>query len=361
MDPAVPAPQTAITEAGQSTEAVVRAAVARVLGMPLGKLTDRDQPLWELGLDSLLAVELRATLERKLGRRLPIEALAERPTLANLVAALDAQGPAAPAAAPSNTDAVANLPDPGPLVPARELLEKRTAPLAALLDQARAAGVYHFEEPIEALEGQWVRTASGRRKLMFATYSYLGLLGHPRIGAAAMEAVQRYGTGTHGVRLNGGTLDLHKRLEDRIAKFLGREDAIVFSSGFMTNYGAISTMAQEGDWVIGDAWNHASIVDGCRASGATFRVYPHADMDALDRLLSEAPRQGLRLVVVDSLFSLDGDLVDLPRVVEVSRRHQALLMVDEAHSLGALGPNGRGIEDLFRTPGVIDVCMGTVS
>ncbi|HRC58756.1 MAG TPA: aminotransferase class I/II-fold pyridoxal phosphate-dependent enzyme, partial [Kofleriaceae bacterium] len=241
------------------------------------------------------------------------------------------------------------------------MLEDRAAPLHSLLEQARAAGVYHFEEPIVALDSQWVHTQEGRRKLMFATYSYLGLLGHPAIAAASIAAVTHYGTGTHGVRLNGGTLDLHKRLERRIAEFLGREDALVFSSGFMTNQGVLTALLQPGDWVIGDQWNHASIVDGCRASGATFRVYPHNDLAALERLLLEAPPDVLRLVVVDALFSLDGDLVDLPRIVELVRRHHALLMVDEAHSLGALGERGRGIEDHFAMPGVIDLAMGTLS
>ncbi len=348
-------------DATQSVEELARATLARVLGLPRERVIELEQPLWELGLDSLMAVELRNTLERLCGTQLPMGFFTEAPTLQGLIELLEV-----PAASSPEQPAVPLAPNQpaAPLPPARsshELLAERARPLHDLLEQARVAGVYHFEEPVVALDGQWVHTQGGRKKLMFATYSYLGLLGHPEIAEAAAAAVRQYGTGTHGVRLNGGTLDLHKRLERRIAEFLGREDALVFSSGFMTNHGAITALLEPGDWVIGDQWNHASIVDGCRASGAVFRVYPHADLAALEDLLRQAPVDALRLIIVDALFSLDGDLVDLPGVVELARRYRALLMVDEAHSLGALGERGRGIEDHYHLPGVIDVSMGTLS
>ena len=235
------------------------------------------------------------------------------------------------------------------------------APLRARLDLARAAGAYYFETPLVALDGPNVTSAGGERKIMFATYSYLGLLGHPRISAAAEQAVRMYGTGTHGVRLNGGTLDLHKRLESRIAQYLDREAAITFSSGFMTNVAVISSLVRPADWVISDQWNHASIVDGCNASGGVFRVFPHADVDALEKILGEAPPGVLKLVISDAVFSLDGDVMNLPAISACCRRHGALLMVDEAHSIGILGPSGRGIEAHFGMKGVIDVCMGTLS
>jgi glycine C-acetyltransferase len=232
------------------------------------------------------------------------------------------------------------------------------APLSAQLERARQADAYYFETPVAALDGPWVRTQAGERKLMFATYSYLGLLGHPAIGEAAAEALKRYGTGTHGVRLNGGTLSLHTELEAHIARFVGREAAITFSSGYMTNLAAISTLVRAGDWVISDQWNHASIVDGCNASGGVFRVFRHGDIGELTSILQEAPRHVLKLVVADAVFSLDGDVLDLPAVAEVCRSHDALLMVDEAHSLGILGPGGRGIEAHYRMPGVIVPAAG---
>jgi len=150
-------------------------------------------------------------------------------------------------------------------------------------------------------------------------------------------------------------------LESRIAGFLDREAAITFSSGFMTNVAVIGSLVRPGDWVISDQWNHASIVDGCNASGGVFRVFPHADLDALERILDQAPPDVLKLVISDAVFSLDGDVMDLQAISACCRRHGALLMVDEAHSIGILGTGGRGIEDHFGAKGAIDVCMGTLS
>ncbi len=336
--------------------------VARALGLSPQQL-DPGRPLADLGLDSLMATELRNALGGALGCPIPIASLIESPTVNGLVAQLDrlltenaAAAPTASAKPDGDTTSHRSR-----RVTSLQVLEERSAPLMQRLEQARSAGVYYFETPITRLDGEGVTCAGGEWKLMFATYSYLGLLGHPAIVQAAKDAVERYGTGTHGVRLNGGTLELHKQLEARIARFLGREAAITFSSGFMTNCAAVTTLVGPGDWVIGDQWNHASIVDGCRASGAVFRVYPHGDMDELERILQEAPSDVVRLVIADAVFSLDGDILDLPRAVEICRRHDALLMIDEAHSLGVLGASGRGVEEHFGMPGAIDVCMGTLS
>ncbi|HXF60123.1 MAG TPA: aminotransferase class I/II-fold pyridoxal phosphate-dependent enzyme [Caldilineaceae bacterium] len=239
-------------------------------------------------------------------------------------------------------------------------LHARINALWARIEEGKAQGFYYYLQPVEELDGPWV-TTEGERKLMFATYSYLGLLRHPRIIAAAHAALDHYGAGTHGVRLLGGTIDLHARLEARIAEFTGREDAIVFSSGYITNLATISTLVSRGDWVFSDRWNHASIVDGCLLAQGHFKRFKHNDMTDLERQLAAAPRGAGKLVVADAVFSMDGDIFNLPAAVELCRAYGARLMVDEAHSLGVLGTTGRGIEEHFGLPGVIDVKMGTLS
>lgn len=225
---------------------------------------------------------------------------------------------------------------------------------------AKARNFYYYFQPVEEVDGPWV-WVEGQRKLMFATYSYLGLLKHPRIIAAAQAATAKYGGGTHGVRILGGTLDLHVQLEKRIAEFTERADAIVYSSGYVTNLATISTLVGRGDWVISDKWNHASIVDGCLLAQGEFKRFRHNDMADLERILQQAPKQAGKLIVADAVFSMDGDIFDLPAAVELAQKYGARLMIDEAHSLGVLGATGRGIEDHFYMPGVIDVRMGTLS
>ncbi len=232
--------------------------------------------------------------------------------------------------------------------------------MVARVDDAKANETYYYQQAVRELDGAWVLTEEGR-KLMFATYSYLGLLGHPDINRAAQEAIERYGTGTHGVRLLGGTLDIHLELEKTIARFHGREDAIVFSSGYVTNLATISTIVGKGDWVISDKWNHASIVDGCVLARGHFVRFRHNDMKDLERRLQQAPEDAGKLVVADAVFSMDGDIFPLPEAVELCRKYNARLMIDEAHSLGVLGATGHGIEEHFGMPGVIDVKMGTLS
>ncbi len=228
------------------------------------------------------------------------------------------------------------------------------------VEAAKQDGLYYYLQPISEIDGPWVVT-KGHRKLMFATYSYLGLLRHPRIIAAAQRAVEKYGTGTHGVRMLGGTLDLHMQLEARIAQFAGREDSIVFTSGFGTNLASISTLVGRGDWVFSDRWNHASIVDGCLLAQGKFKRFRHNDMDDLERALRQAPDGVTKLIVADAVFSMDGDIFNLPDAYALCRKYNARLMVDEAHSLGVLGATGHGIEEHFAMPGVIDIKMGTLS
>lgn len=224
----------------------------------------------------------------------------------------------------------------------------------------KANDLYFYNQPIaEVIDETHVQVAN-RTMLMFASYSYLGLIGHPKINAAAKAAIDRYGTGTHGVRLLAGTLNLHRELEETIARFKGTEDAITFSSGYATNLAAISTLLGRHDVVICDKLDHASIVDGCQLSGAELLRFRHNDMADLERCLKKAGDR-TKLVVVDAVFSMDGDIVDLPRTVALCRQYGAWLMVDEAHSVGVVGQTGRGIEEHFGLSDVIDIKMGTLS
>jgi 8-amino-7-oxononanoate synthase len=221
--------------------------------------------------------------------------------------------------------------------------------------------LYFYNQPIEELcGGARVRT-QGREMLMFASYSYLGLIGHPKINAAAEAALAEFGTGTHGVRLLAGTLKLHNELEATIAEFKATEDAVTYSSGYVTNLAAISTMVGRHDVVICDKLDHASIVDGCLLSGADLLRFRHNDMADLERCLIKSNGRPAKLVVVDAVFSMDGDIINLPGVVDLCRKHGAWLMVDEAHSLGVLGKTGRGVEEHFGLGSVIDLKMGTLS
>ncbi|MFU8773842.1 MAG: aminotransferase class I/II-fold pyridoxal phosphate-dependent enzyme, partial [Anaerolineales bacterium] len=202
---------------------------------------------------------------------------------------------------------------------------------------------------------------NGNEMGMYASYSYLGLVGHPRINAAAIAAIERFGSGTHGVRTLAGSLTIHKELEETIAEFKGTEAAITYSSGYATNLSVISSLVGRGDYVISDKLNHASIVDGCLMSGAKFLRFRHNDMEALEDRLKQVPNGAAKLVVSDAVFSMDGDIIDFPKTVELCRKYNAWLMIDEAHSLGVLGNTGRGIEEHFGMKDVIDIKMGTLS
>ncbi len=240
-------------------------------------------------------------------------------------------------------------------------IRERVAYWQARVGATRDQGLYFFNQPVDEIVSPTRVRIGEREMIQFASYSYLGLLGHPRINAAAVDAIGRWGTGTHGVRLLAGSLSLHRELERRLATFTGRADAITFSSGYVTNLTAIATLVGRHDVVFSDKLNHASIVDGCQLSGADFVRFRHNDLADLERRLAQAPLGVTRLVVVDAVFSMDGDLVDLPALSALCRRHGAWLMVDEAHSLGVLGATGHGIEEHFGLPGAIDVKMGTLS
>lgn len=226
----------------------------------------------------------------------------------------------------------------------------------------QAANRYFYLQPTTGPVNHRVTMADGRDMVMLASYSYLGLIGHSRIDAAAIEAVEQYGSGAGGVRLLTGTSDLHERLEERIARFTGREDACVYSSGYTTNIAIITGLTGPGDLILMDKLDHASIVDGALLSGAKWKTFRHNDMSHLEKLLADAAgNYNTVLVVADSVFSMDGDVMDLPATVELCRTYGARLLVDEAHSIGALGATGHGIEEHFDMPGSIDLKMGTLS
>jgi 8-amino-7-oxononanoate synthase len=238
--------------------------------------------------------------------------------------------------------------------------EEHIARLTRPLQDARRTGVYFYEQEISEYHGAWI-TCNGRRMLMMASYSYLDLLGHPAITAVATEALRKYGAGTHGARLLAGTTSLHHDLEQTIARFKHAEDAIVYSSGYLTNLATIDALVGEGDWVISDMLNHSSIVDGARFSRARFVQYGHNNMQSLEQRLIHC-RTGRKLVIADAVFSMDGDIADLPNLVDICRKHDALLMIDEAHSTGVLGTTGHGIFEHFGIePGEGVLKMGTLS
>ena len=225
----------------------------------------------------------------------------------------------------------------------------------------RQNDLYFYNQPIEEIKGGSRVVVRGREMGMYASYSYLGLIGHPRINAAAKAAIDKFGTGTNGVRLLAGTLTIHTELEETIAAFKHAEEAITYSSGYVTNLTVLSTLMGRGDYIISDKLNHASIVDGCLMSGAEFRRFKHNDMAELERRLQQAPNDVAKLVVADAVFSMDGDVLDLPKTVELCKKYNAWLMIDEAHSVGVLGKTGRGIEEHFGLGDVVDIKMGTLS
>jgi 8-amino-7-oxononanoate synthase len=202
----------------------------------------------------------------------------------------------------------------------------------------------------------------GRKTIMLGSNNYLGLTGDERVKQAARDALETYGTGVTGSRLLNGTTPLHVALEQELAEWMGTEDAIVFSTGYQSNLGTIGTILEPGDTVIVDSGDHASILDGCRLSGAKLRPFRHNRMDKLEKMLQRAAEDGGgALVVVDGVFSMEGDVCDLPRIVELCKGYGARLMVDEAHGAGVLGARGAGACELFGLEQEVDLRMGTFS
>jgi 8-amino-7-oxononanoate synthase len=225
----------------------------------------------------------------------------------------------------------------------------------------QAMGIYPYFIPLHGSEGTEVEI-DGRRLIMIGSNNYLGLTHHPRVLEAAQKALLRYGTSCSGSRFLNGTLELHEELEGRLARFLDKEAALCFSTGFQTNLGAISSICGKDDVILCDRENHASIIDGCRLSFADVRKWKHNDVQDLEAQLQRAvdQKKGI-LIVVDGLYSMMGDLADLPNIVKLARQYGARLMVDEAHSVGVLGKKGRGAAEHFGLDHEADLVMGTFS
>ena len=237
----------------------------------------------------------------------------------------------------------------------------KIAKLNARIQWGKEKGCYFYLQPVKNLGNERVLIEGRGEMLMFSSFDYLGLFGHPKITAAVQAAVAELGTCTYGSRILAGTLRLHNELEEEIAAFKGAESAVVLSSGYVTNLTTISTLVGRGDVVICDKLNHASIVDGCILSHARFVRCTHNDMADLERCLTEANPAAGKLVVADAVFSMDGDIINLPEMHRLCKKYGATLMVDEAHSLGVLGKTGHGIEEYFGMTNVIDIKMGTMS
>lgn len=223
------------------------------------------------------------------------------------------------------------------------------------------AGVYPYFREITSMQGTEVTDIDGHKILMFGSNAYTGLPSDPRIIAASHAALDKYGTGCAGSRFLNGTLDLHIKLEKEIAKYIGKEDVLGYSTGFSVNEGVLSVVVGRGDYIICDNCDHASIVDGRRLSFATQLHYKHNDMEDLERVLAKLPHEAIKLIVVDGVFSMEGDLAKLPQIVELKHKYNCSVMVDEAHGIGVFGREGRGVCDHFGLTDEVDLIMGTFS
>lgn len=240
-----------------------------------------------------------------------------------------------------------------------KLLQSKLA-LYDVPQKAKALGVYPYFRQIESDQDTEV-LMNGRKVLMFGSNSYLGLTNHPKIKEAAIAATKKYGTGCAGSRFLNGTLDLHIELEHKLAEFVGKEEAIIYSTGFQVNLGVVSCLTGRQDYVIWDELDHASIIEGRRLSFSNSIKFKHNDMNSLEKVLERCESDKVKLIVVDGVFSMEGDVAPLQDIVALAKKYDAAVMVDEAHSLGVFGPNGQG---LCYSEGVtkdVDLIMGTFS
>lgn len=226
--------------------------------------------------------------------------------------------------------------------------------------KAKALGVYPYFREIES-DQDTVVTINGKRVLMFGSNSYLGLTNHPKIKEAASDAIKKYGTGCAGSRFLNGTLDIHVELERRLAKFVGKEEAIIYSTGFQVNLGVVSCLTGREDYIIWDELDHASIIEGKRLSFSTSLKFKHNDMASLEKVLQSCQPDKIKLIVVDGVFSMEGDVSNLPEIVRLAKQYNASVMVDEAHGIGVFGKQGRGTCDHFGVTDDVDLIMGTFS
>ncbi len=241
----------------------------------------------------------------------------------------------------------------------RSILKERTR-LYQEPNLYKEKGIYPFFREINSEQGTEVEIY-GKKVLMFGSNSYLGLTNHPYVKEAAEKALRNYGSGCAGSRFLNGTIDLHVELENRLANFLNKEGCIVFSTGFQVNLGVIPAITQRGDYILLDRLNHASIIEGARLSQANTLMFRHNDMNSLETKLKHCPLDAFKLIVVDGVFSMEGDIVNLPEIVRLAEQYNAVVMTDCAHAIGVLGKNGRGTPSHFGLEDKVDLIGGTFS
>lgn len=229
------------------------------------------------------------------------------------------------------------------------------------LEELKRKNLYRSLRCITSAQGPKV-IVEGKEVFLFCSNNYLGLANHPRLIKASVEALKKYGTSSVASRLISGTMSLHQELEEKIAIFKGQEAGIIFSSGYMANLGVITAVVGLEDVIISDRLNHASLIDGCRLSQAKLKIYPHNDVEALEKILKETQNYRRRLIITDSIFSMDGDIAPLPEICKLAKKYNSYLMVDDAHATGVLGEGGRGSAEYFKLKkDDIDIYMGTFS
>lgn len=229
-----------------------------------------------------------------------------------------------------------------------------------IVEHAKRAGYYPYFIPLNSEPDRRV-VINGHELIMLGSNNYLGLTTHPKVKEAAIEAIRTYGTGCTGSRFLNGTLDLHVQLEHELAQFYNQQDCIVFSTGYQTNLGVVSSLVRKGDIVITDKLDHASIMDGCQMSYGSVQRFLHNEPSSLERCLEKLPRDAGKLIVVDGVFSMEGDLSPLDAIVPLARRYHCRLMVDDAHAVGVMGRHGRGTAEHFGVEDKVDLIMGTFS
>jgi 8-amino-7-oxononanoate synthase len=230
----------------------------------------------------------------------------------------------------------------------------------SIVARVKDEGYYPYFIPIDSQPDHDV-VINGKKMIMLGSNNYLGLTADPRVKEAAIAATEKYGTGCTGSRFLNGTLDIHVELEEKLARFLHKQDCICFSTGYQTNLGSISALVRKGDYVIADKFDHASIIDGALLSRGAIKRFVHNDPESLDKVLSSLPTDAGKLVVVDGIFSMEGDVAPLPELVPVCKKYGARILVDEAHSVGVMGPTGAGVAEHFGMTDEVDLVMGTFS
>lgn len=229
-----------------------------------------------------------------------------------------------------------------------------------LADEVKALGIYPYYRPIESGQDPVVKMA-GKDVLMFGSNSYLGLSDDPRLKEAAIEAIRKYGTSCSGSRFLNGTLDIHLALEEKLAALVGKEEAVTYSTGFQVNLGVVSCLGFKDGYIFLDALDHACIIDGSRLSFSRVLKFPHNDVEALEKKMQMAPVEAPKLIVVDGVYSMEGDIAPIPQLVELCGKYNASLMIDDAHGLGVMGDHGRGTANHFGLTDKVDLIMGTFS